>query len=139
MELESLKDLAKKYYPLAHNLIPEELMASQLIIDTSCALLLSKNEEITFEKEVAFEEEFIRKLMGLAKIRQQHFAHREPGLFYRLDIQERVVVFLRDRQNLSPSKISSILQVNLQEVLSLLHKGRTKIVEGLGETMEGNL
>lgn len=139
MELESLKDLAKKYYPLAHNLIPEELMASQLIIDASCALLLSKEEEVTFEKENSFEEEFVRKLMSLASVRQQHFAHRDPGLFYKLEIKERVVLFLRDRLDVAPSKIASILNVHLQEVLSLLHNGRTKIVEGLGETMEGSI
>lgn len=139
MDLESLKELATKYFPLAYGLLPEELMANQLIIDASCALLLSQEEEVTFQKEEAFESEFISKLIKLAKIRQQHFAHRQPGVFFSLTTEERVILFLKDRMDMKTSRIASILKMEHDQVLSLLHSGRSNVIAGVGETAEGIL
>lgn len=138
MEMDALKELAIKYYPLAFTLLPEDLMATQLIIDGFSGLLLSE-EGLLIEDEEVLETEFVKRMVELARIRHQHFSHKSTSSFYSLPLDERAVVFMRDRMDLKPTKIATYLNCHHERVLALLHQARTEVVESLGMTMEDAL
>jgi len=139
MDMEYLKELTKTYYPFAFSLMPEELMATQLVIDSTQAVFLTTDDEHILEDEKMLKLSLLKHLVKLAKNRRKHFAHRSKEAFFRLSLEERMVVFLRDRMDERPGEIAQFLDISLQEVLSLLHNGRKKIIEANGITMEGIL
>jgi hypothetical protein len=135
---EALEALTHKYYGLAHLLLPDDLMATQLLIDGVTRMMaLAPQGLASFDGQDEhqlheLETEFAYHLIELGRIRQQHFAARKGGAIYRLSLEERVVLFLRDKRRLEVSFVAKVLNQREEAVLALTHKARAQLLAASG-------
>lgn len=127
---EALEALNHKYFGLAYILLPEELMATQLLIDGSSRMLvaLRVNAQGELPQEEELEVLFVKNLIELARIRQKHFAYKKSESFFKLSFDERVVLYLRDKKHYGPSFIGQVLSCREEVVLGLSHKARASLL-----------
>lgn len=127
-DLLALEGLALKNYSLAFALFPDELMATQLLIDTVnkyVRVIESKEELHDARREVRF----LRHLMGLAQLRGQHFTSREvSGPFYAMEVKKRAILFLREKRGFSLIQIAEILESTTDDIYRLLNQAREVIL-----------
>ncbi len=88
-----------------------------------------KNDQQLHELET----EFVYHLIELARIRQQHFAARKGGAIYQLGLDERVVLFLRDKRRFEVSFVAKVLNQREEGVLALTHKARAQLLASSGD------
>ncbi len=127
-DLEALEGLALKNYPLAFALFPDELMATQLLIDTvsKYVRVIQSAEDLHDERR---EIRFLRNLMGLAQLRGSHFQQgKKEEAFYSLDIKKRAILFLREKRGFSLLQISEILETSTDDTYRLLNRAREVIL-----------
>ncbi len=142
---KTLEQLAHQNYPFAYALLPDELMATQLLIDSITKMAViwrDLNEEIPPEE--AIELDLQKNAYELSLIRSEHFkdsrqldsfAHsEEDSAFYILGIKERACLFLRDHLKKSFQEISYILSLGYEEVLALCHRSRAEFVDLIENT-----
>lgn len=129
--VEALEALNHKYFGLAHALLPDELMATQLLIDASSRMLVSLKDSLPEEDE--FELLYVTHLIELARIRQKHFAYKKSDAFFKLSFDERAVLFLRDKKHFTPSFIAEALGCREENVLGLTHKARASLLTSDGD------
>jgi hypothetical protein len=137
-----LELIAHRNYPFAYALFPDELMATQLLIDslTKMALVFREDNERDFQmNEEDFELTFLKMAYELSIIRADHFResrqledynhNREDSSFYSLDISVRACLFIKDKMKLSFHDLAYIMGLPYQEGLSLVHRSRTEFLE----------
>ena len=134
---EALEALNHKYFGLAIFMLPEELMATQLLIDASSRLMVSLKESLPESDK--FEELFVKHLIELARIRQKHFAYKKADPFFKLTLEERVVLYLRDKLHYQPVFIASVMGAREENILGLTHKARASLLTQAGELQESRL
>jgi len=119
--------MGQKYYSFAYILLPDELMATQLIIDSATKLCL----EIEADKEGSADLEslYIKAIFDLALLRQEHFVVTESASFYRLSLEQRAVVYLRDQREWSIEEIASTLGLEWDRLYCSLNLGRSKLMD----------
>ena len=141
-ELESfLKKFSKKAYDLAYTLIPDDLQASQIVVDAStnfiltemdwlhCAEVegLNKAEEVTLKKDfyLALAREIYH--LGVKRSSQLPMSNYEIKdeykEFYSLEGKSRTLLFLKYRENLSVEDMSVVTGLNRTEVMNALFQG----------------
>jgi DNA-directed RNA polymerase specialized sigma24 family protein len=126
INLETLESLSQKYYSFAFILLPEELMATQLLIDAATKLCLNHGPVELTQQEV--ENRYVLAIYELAQSRQQHFQLNPEGPFYRLSLEQRAVIFLRDKREWSIEEISQSLGLNWDRLYGSLNLGRNRLM-----------
>lgn len=147
--------MALKHYSFAYSLLPDELMATQLLIDTVTKIVVELRDEYELniegtEVEISSKElelKFLRNLYSLSTIRFEHFknsaqlshfdhsdkkAKKKSGLFF-LDIKERAALVLKDKLGLSYKDVAYTLSLSYEETLALIHRIRPEFLDLCGE------
>ncbi len=135
--------LSEKLYRFAYSLIPDDLQAEQLVIDSLNAYLIKEQKQIVkrdFDPRNKKEAQQLRRFYfkGLLKylsdigIRRSgqftdHLKDMGPSghaEFYRLEAKIRIVISLRYDARFSVEEIAEILAIPRYEVIEKLHNGR---------------
>ncbi len=104
-------------FSYSYSLVPDELLAQQLAIDSFTQLLCSKLEQLRGKSD--FEQELFKVMFSLAKRRSTHLSSHENwssddrSYFYRLDLEDRAILFLKERLLLSYHQVSFIVDKDL--------------------------
>lgn len=138
-----LVPLTEKLYTLAYSLLPDDLQAEQLVIDSISAFLLREKKWIT-NKSVDLKSKkdmgLVRKTVFKSIIRymssigirrsvqlaDQMRLDAPEGFekYYSLDPKVRLVLRLRYDNQLSADEIADIFEVPRYEIIEKLHNGR---------------
>lgn len=135
-----LKNLHPDLYSFSYILIPDDLQASQLIIDSIANILLDK--KILIEKLLASTDKnelelkelkflLFKTIFELAKKRfhqiksSVNLENLEP--FYHLEYEERATLFLKHRFKINNELICFISSMGQDELIAVLTKARAKI------------
>lgn len=148
LDLEKyIQNLSTDLYSFAFILIPDDLQATQLMIDSVGAFMVQKRDliqSITKEGEshlLANTEDIkihLYKLMYELSKKRYHqlrmsFKNVEDNSgFFSLDFDDKAVLFLQERTEFSMDKIEFILGKTKTEVLAHLYSARIKMVSDLG-------
>ncbi len=130
-------------YSFAYVLIPDDLQATQLMIDCVQSFLIQKNtliDRAVCTKGIDTNDFFIEVKLNLLKIifelsrkRYQqlkmsfHDVEKNGG-FFSLDFDEKSVLYLKEKSLLELNSIEYITSLNQAEVLAFLASARTKMV-----------
>lgn len=148
LELEQyIQNLSTDLYSFAFILIPDDLQATQLMIDAVSAFMIQKKEFITSltkkgESHLLASTEDIKihlyKLMyDLSKKRYHQlrlsFKNVEDNSgFFSLEFDDKASLFLKERTDFSMDKIEFILSKSKTEVLAHLYSARIAMVAHMG-------
>ena len=137
---KTLEQLAHQNYPFAYALLPDELMATQLLIDsiTKMAVIWRDLKEELPPMEV-IELNLLKNAFELSLVRSEHFKDsrqldsfnhtQENSAFYILGIRERAAIFLRDHLKVNFRNIAYILDINYEEALALCQRARAEFID----------
>lgn len=136
-------------FSMAYILIPDDLQASQLMIDTVTAFLIQK--KILIEKwlaEKSTDAEIEQKcstelLKTMYEISRKRYHQLKISLkdiedssgFFKLDFDEKAALYLKERAEYDLESIEFIMAKSRNEVLAYLYSARLKMVEGLNTVM----
>ncbi len=144
--------LSDKLYRFAFTLLPDDLQAEQLIIDSLNAYLLKEKKnilrrevDVTSKKDMQILRRFyfkgilrylsdigIRRAIQLGE--QMRLSRPEDyAVFYGLDPKIRFVIALRYEAQLSVEEIEDILQLPRFEVIEKIHNGRFLLLNDLNK------
>ena len=119
--------LSQKYYALAFNLIPDELQASQLLVDALHRVGLEERQEDGNEINEA---RYVKAIFQLAKKRIHHqVAPKQTAAYFHLNLFERAVLYLSHKKRLEPSRISEYLGEKSSDVVGVLQGSREKLLK----------
>jgi DNA-directed RNA polymerase specialized sigma24 family protein len=144
--------LTDKLYRFAFNLIPDDLQAEQLVIDSLNAYLLKERKSI-LRKEVDIEQkkeaQVLRRMyfkgilryMGDIGVRRsaqlseqmKTFRPDEFIQFYSLEAKVRFVIALRYDAQFTVEEIEEIVQMPRYEVIEKIHNGRFLLLNDLNK------
>lgn len=135
-----LKNLYPELYSFAYILIPDDLQASQLIIDSIANMLLEK--KIMFDRllnqndktESDLQEIKLHILKAIFNIAEKRFHQIKSSVdlvnldpFYHLDFEERALVYLKHRQKINNDLICFVAGIGHDELVATLSRSRTKL------------
>jgi hypothetical protein len=135
--LKAMEALTHKHYGLAFILLPDELMATQLLIDSISRLVLTMENGFD-EDESCLEVDFVTHLISLARIRQKHFAYKKEDPFFKLSFDERVILYLRDKRQYPVSFVASVLEGREERILAASHQARANLLAHNGQEWESS-
>ncbi len=118
-----LLDLAQKVYPFAYSLLNDEVSAYQLVVDSLSRIELDNNEEMSFHNLCRFCFELSKKAPPLTSTK---------SFFNQLSLEEKAILFLKEKEGMSFSEISKILAINSVNVHSGLSNARNSLFELMG-------
>jgi DNA-directed RNA polymerase specialized sigma24 family protein len=147
-----VQPLTDKLYRFAFNLIPDDLQAEQLVVDSLNAYLLKEKKHI-LRKEVEIENkkelQVLRRIyfkgvlryMGEIGVRRstqlneqmKMFRPEEFAPFYSLEPKVRFVLALRYQAQFSAEEIQEIVQMPRYEVIEKIHNGRFLLMNDLNK------
>ena len=138
-----LEQSTPEFYSFAFVLIPDDLQAGQLVIDSLAAFLISKKYLLEndgyISQHMDIKIEIIHLIYDLAKKRfhQVHLSLDELNNvgFYTLDFEQRAALYLKDKAKYDNNSIALILNKTGHEVTSFLYSARVKLVENLPVTL----
>ncbi len=132
-EVEKTTSIAEKIYPFAHALLPDELLAHQLVMDgLSRTFLILIDETNDSLSEVCLDWKLVcANVFDLAKKRSEHATLlRVPQKeFFKMGLNLRAALFLKHRYQLGAKEASNILGVELTDFFSFLHQGREFLIQ----------
>lgn len=134
VQLRDIGEISKKLYPFAFCLIPDELMATQVIIDAfhRWGLEQTSEEELEFlDISIKNKNDLIlmaHHIYELATIRSKHFAFRPSQSFYKLPLVERAVLFLKDIEGYSFADIAKVISLTHDKCVSSLYNARANLL-----------
>ena len=147
IELEKLiKNLSTDLYSFAYILIPDDLQATQLMIDSVSAFIIQNKSLIdkwssTNESELVHNSNDIKNYLyksmyELSKkrynqIRTSLKAIEDSSGFFSLDFDDKVCLFLKEKTDFELDKIEFILGQTRTEVLAHLYSARLKMVNNI--------
>ncbi len=144
--------LTEKLYRFAYTLIPDDLQAEQLVIDSINAYLLKEKKSI-MKREVNIEskkdtqilrrtyfksilkylcEIGVRRSVQLSE-QMKVLRPKEFAPFYSLDPKVRFVISLRYEAQFSVEEIEEIVQMPRYEVIEKIHNGRFLLLNDLNK------
>ncbi len=147
IELEKfIQNLSPELYSFAYILIPDDLQATQLMIDAVSSFMVQKKSHIDRfmqiqEKDEAifFEEikinlfksmfEISKKRINQLKLSLSH--PEEDHSFFKLEFDDKAALFLKERGQFDLEAIESILGQTRAEVLAHLYSARLHLSERL--------
>jgi DNA-directed RNA polymerase specialized sigma24 family protein len=135
--------LTERLYKFAYNMIPDDLQAEQLVIDSLNAYILKERKSI-IRKEVDLESKkelqvlrrqyfkgVLRYMCDIGVRRSTQLTEQmkvirpdEYALYYGLEPKVRFVIALRYEAQFSVEEIEEIVQMPRYEVIEKLHNGR---------------
>ena len=148
MKIEKLQkfiqNLSPELYSFAFVLIPDDLQASQLMIDSVQSFLIQK--KILIDKMGLSKNKIVQSLLDEAKLhllkiifelsrrryQQLKLSFKDvecTGGFFSLDFDEKAVLFLKDKALFSLNEIEFITSGSHAVVLSHLYVSRIKIAD----------
>jgi hypothetical protein len=150
LELEKfIQNLSPDLYSFAYILIPEDLQASQLMIDTVAAFIIQKKSLIekwtTTPEDSLYSQDIkihlYKSMYELSKKRynqlRMSFKNIEDSSgFFSLEFDEKAVLYLKERTDFSLEFIEFILAKTKAEVLAFLYSARIKMVSNLPDKRE---
>lgn len=146
-----LQPLTEKLYSFAHALIPDDLQAEQLVIDSVNAYLikekksiLARKQDLSNKKSVQLVRRQIMKsilrYMSDIGCRRAHQLHNmkmvsasEFQAFYNLEPESRMVLKLRYQAQFTVEEVEEIMQLARFQVIEKIHNGRFLIVTDLNK------
>ena len=148
-----IQNLSPELYSFAYALIPDDLQASQLMIDCVQVFLIQKKTLVekmglTKNKIVLnlFEEtklnlikivyELSRKRYGQLKISLSDV--EESGGFFSLDFDEKAILFLKEKTHVDLVQIEYITSMTNSEILSYLYSARIKMTSIMANNLFQN-
>ena len=133
-------------YSFAFVLIPDDLQASQLMIDSVARLLIQKKSSIAHWSELieSHEEiqnevtlnllaatyEIARKRYGQLKISLQNELLKNED-FYLLELEAKASLYLNERQKLEMKDIEFVTNMSRHEIVAHLYSARVKLYRDL--------
>ncbi len=149
-----VQPLTSKLYNFAFSLLPDDLQAEQLVVDSVNAFLLREADEI-IERELDKEDKKSVQLLrrqyfkGMLKhmaeigVRRSHQMNEsmrlsrpeEYATFFSLDPKVRLALKLRYEAQFVVEEIQEILSAPRHEVIEKLHNGRFLLVSNLNSGM----
>jgi hypothetical protein len=139
-----IQNLSPELYSFAYVLIPDDLQASQLMIDCVQSFLIQKKPLV--EKMALTKNKIVRNLLEetrfhLMKIvfelsrkrykqlKVSFYAVEHSGGFFSLDFDEKAVLYLKEKANLDLDQIEFITGAIRAEILAYLYSARIKMTE----------
>lgn len=135
--------ISNDLYSFAFILIPDDLQAGQLVVDSIQTYLISKKENLNqlfsarnadLNRELApIKRALLKLVFELAKKRYHQIKlsiseKYEENDFYSLEFDEKSVLFLREKLKLSLEDIAVISGKTLSEVQAYLFSARTNMI-----------
>lgn len=154
LDLDSyFQEKSQDLYSFSYILIPDDLQASQLIIDSiSTMFVMNKSmivkwtrcDELEFK---SYESEIFRMVLKtIYELALKRFEQIKVGLgsshrvlFHELTLEEKSALFLKEKFHLDLETISFILDSNSLEVLSRLKSARLTLIEQIKQTQISSL
>lgn len=150
--LQLISPLSDKLFRFAYILIPDDLHAQQVVIDSLNAYLLKERKSI-LRREVNMaskqETQFLKRtyfkgilrhmhdigVRGALQLGEQMRISRpdEYAAFYNLDPRARFVIALRYEGQFTVDEIGEIMQSPRYEVIEKIHNGRFLLVSDLNK------
>jgi len=139
-----IQNLSPELYSFAYVLVPDDLQASQLMIDSVQSFLIQKKvfiDKILDAKnkinQAHFEElkmSLLKIIFELSKKRYQQLKMslkvvEQESSFFSLDFEEKAVLYLRDKMQMELIEIEYLTGLNKPELMAFLYSARMKIVE----------
>jgi hypothetical protein len=147
-----IQPLLPKCHSLAMSLLPDDLQAQQLIVDSFTQCLLKEKSlwlDRDWDESDKKDQLHLRRLMlkswikvmvhlGMRRATQLQIRYEgvEQREFYQLDASTRVVAWLKYDQGWSISEIESTLGLKKFEVIEKVHNSRFILTGGLNRTQE---
>jgi DNA-directed RNA polymerase specialized sigma24 family protein len=144
--------LTEKLYRFAYTLIPDDLQAEQLVIDSINAYLLKERKsimkrevDITSKKETqllrrTYFKSILKHLCDIGVRRSLQLSEqmkvlrpKEFAPFYSLEPKVRFVISLRYEAQFSVEEIEEIVQMPRYEVIEKIHNGRFLLLNDLNK------
>lgn len=144
--------LTEKLYRFAYTLIPDDLQAEQLVIDSINAYLLKESKSImkrdvnmTSKKETqlirrTYFKSILKYLCDIGVRRSLQLSEqmkvlrpKEFAPFYSLEPKVRFVISLRYEAQFSVEEIEEIVQMPRYEVIEKIHNGRFLLLNDLNK------
>ncbi|MFZ4712245.1 MAG: hypothetical protein ACOYL6_00920 [Bacteriovoracaceae bacterium] len=141
-ELDSLlQKFSSKAYELAYTLVPDDLQASQIVVDATTTFLVTEMEWLmnidTEDLDRASESElkkdfylyFMKSVFSLGMKRFTQLPNlkttekEDNQSYFQLDGKTRALVFLKYKENLSMTELMDITTLEKSEVMSRLFQG----------------
>lgn len=135
-----LKNLHPDLYSFSYILIPDDLQASQLIVDSIANVVLEKKaliEKITSDSdkhEVELVELKYQMFKAIFEIAKKRFHQIKSAVnlenleaFYHLEYEERATIFLKHRYKINIELICFITNLGHDELIAVLSRARTKL------------
>ena len=137
-----IKNLSPELYSFAYVLVPDDLQASQLMIDCVQAFLIQKKALI--EKMGQTKNKIVKNLLEETKLNlikivyelsRKRYKHLKISLsdvegsggFFSLDFDEKAILYLKEKTNLDLIQIEFITSTTKSEILSYLYSARIKM------------
>lgn len=147
LDLEKfIQGLSTDLYSFAFILIPDDLQATQLMIDSVAALVIQKKSLIDqwskassdqlLENSEEIKLHLYKSIYDLSKKRYSQLRAGLKGMedgsgFFSLDFDDKAVLFLQERSEFSSEMIEFISGKSKTEVLAHLYSARIKLIEGM--------
>ena len=147
IELEKLiKNLGTDLYSFAYILIPDDLQATQLMIDSVSAFLIqnkimidkwSSNSESDLDyisndvKKNLYKSMYELSKKRYNQIRLSLKTIEDSSGFFSLDFDDKVAIFLKEKTSFSLDVIEFVLGQTRTEVLAHLYSARLKMVKNI--------
>lgn len=135
-----LKNLHPDLYSFSYILIPDDLQASQLIVDSLANVMLEKKsmvERILSKNDHNDEDLKLLKsqiFKAIFEIAKKRFHQIKSAVdlenldpFYHLEFEERATVFLKHRYKINIELICFITNMGHDELVAVLSRARTKL------------
>lgn len=113
-------------------MLPDDLQAMQLLLDGISSLIAQKGPNLFRLDLDKLKIEIIHSIFMLAKKRHHQLklsiqnpeSQSQFSKFYKLGIEERAVVYLKDKRNFSLKSIEQITELTSAEIIYKLHTTR---------------
>ena len=145
-----LKVVSSELYSFSYALIPDDLQAQQLVLDSTALLISEKAKEIKILLENSndytkretlkfFKITLYQYVFRIAKKRIIHIknsltAPKDFSTFYSLDIDDKSVLFLKHKVELDFYDIEEITQISKALIISKLSVARNTLANNFGES-----
>lgn len=149
-----LSPLSEKLYRFAYTLIPDDLQAEQLVVDSFNAFLLKERKKL-LSKEIDFNSKkdlqvfrrhyfkgILQYMLDIGARRAIQLSEQlkvtrpqEYGPYYSLEPKVRFVISLRYDAQFSVEEIEEIVQMPRYEVIEKIHNGRFLLMNDLNRGM----
>ena len=148
-ELENyLKTLQPDLFSFSYILIPDDLQASQLIVDAIANVLIDrrelidrilKNEKVETEKTEL--NHYLYRAIYLLARKRFHQIKSSMNLnnleaFYHLELDERALLFLKHKMKWSKDQMNFVTTLSSEEIVSILTKSRMNLSRELKDEFE---